>query len=757
MKVDHIQTSFVGGEFGNSLVGRTDVAQYANACEIVENMLIRPFGSVISTPGTRYVNECKNSTNTSSTTRLLKFIFNRADAYIIEFGHKYFRFYTDQAVVVTTGTTPFELAHTYTADQLFDVHFAQKNDVIWLTHPDHPPRKLTRLSANNWTIADFTFLGGPFLDDNTGATKLSVSATSGSITVTSSTAIFSADHVNAYFKIGGTAVTSATTGLGVQGYIKITAVTSSTIVTATVMACLDTSVATTEWAEGAWSVTRGYPAFVVFHEGRLFFARTDYEPQGVWGSKSFEYDNFALDNQEDDDAIDIELSSNESNEIKWMASGDSLIVGTYGAEFVINSGVGDPITPSNISARRQSTIGSEEIDPQKIGNFLYFVQRIGRRLRELFYFYDTNIYKAVDKTILSPQILGDGIVDMAYQQSPDTILWCVRSDGVIATLTREVDQEVQGWSRQITDGEFKAIAVIPSQSYDYDEVWVVVDRVVNGAVHKYIEVFENPEVPDRQDLCLYLHSALTYNAYDETASPIATNLSLSVTSGTSVVVTTSAAYFSTDDVGQRIRTIDADGVTLGELEITAYTSTTVVIGKIVYAFDALSYTAGYWGVSVDTISGLDHLEAENVKVLADGGLDEPAKTVSAGIINLEYNYFVVSAGLPYEQKLRTLPPEAGSARGTSQGKIQKIYQLSFKVNRSFSGFQVGGNDDLLDQINFRDPSTLMGTPEALYTGTIPNILFRDDFRYGSQVTIFNDEPLPMEILSIIYHMETYDK
>jgi hypothetical protein len=198
-------------------------------------------------------------------------------------------------------------------------------------------------------------------------------------------------------------------------------------------------------------------------------------------------------------------------------------------------------------------------------------------------------------------------------------------------------------------------------------------------------------------------------------------------------------------------------VTLGELEITAYTSTTVVIGKIVYAFDALSYTAGYWGVSVDTISGLDHLEAENVKVLADGGLDEPAKTVSAGIINLEYNYFVVSAGLPYEQKLRTLPPEAGSARGTSQGKIQKIYQLSFKVNRSFSGFQVGGNDDLLDQINFRDPSTLMGTPEALYTGTIPNILFRDDFRYGSQVTIFNDEPLPMEILSIIYHMETYDK
>lgn len=102
MKIDTIQTSFVGGEFSESLFGRTDIAQYSNACSVIDNMLIRPYGTLISTPGTEYINDVKNSSaNTASTTkvRLLQFVFSRSDAYIIEFGVGYFRFYTDGAVI----------------------------------------------------------------------------------------------------------------------------------------------------------------------------------------------------------------------------------------------------------------------------------------------------------------------------------------------------------------------------------------------------------------------------------------------------------------------------------------------------------------------------------------------------------------------------------------------------------------------------------------------------------------------------------
>lgn len=798
-KVDVIKNSFSGGEIGPPLFGRTDIAQYANACEIVENFLVRPYGPVISTPGTRYVAEVKDSTKE---TRLIKFIFNRTDAYIIEMGEYYFRFYTNGAVVVTSGTTPYEIVHPYSEDEIWDVQFTQLNDIIWLTHPDHAPQRLIRVAAASWSCTTLAFLGGPFLDDNTDTgLTLNPSATAGTINLTFSptgSGIFvvstaaTRGHYGTYWKIGATR-TNATTGVEEQGYVQITNVVNAYTATASVIKTLSTSGATTVWAEGAWSDVRGWPACVNFHERRLWFARTAYEPNKVWGTKSFLYDDLALDGESNDDAINIELASNESNEIEWLASGGkSLIAGTYGGAFIMNSGSTEPITPSNINASEEISFGTEPIQPKKIGNFLYYAQRFGKKLRELFYSWDLDTYKAMDKTMLSPHILGDGILEIDYQQIPDTILWCLRTDGVIATLTRETDQEVQGWARQTTNGTYCSIAVIPSQSDPYDEVWCIVQRTItptggSSTVKKYIEVFEDIDPPDRQDLCLYLHSALTYNAFTETTTAgsttlTAANITLSATSGT-ITVTTNTAYFSVGDIGQRIRAINADGDIVGELYITSYGSTTLVKGTSRYNFNALSYAAGSWGLSVQTITGLTHLETCSVTVLADGGTDKPSKTVTNGSITLAYDYFVVSVGLSYNQIIYTLPFEAGSERGTSQGKIQRISELAFKVNRSHKGFYVGGTEDELDtvsyiestteeilytgtipnpdfvlkRVSFRDPATPMGTPEVLFTGIIPNISFRDNYQYGSQVYIKNEDPLPMEILSIIATLTTHDK
>jgi hypothetical protein len=141
-------------------------------------------------------------------------------------------------------------------------------------------------------------------------------------------------------------------------------------------------------------------------------------------------------------------------------------------------------------------------------------------------------------------------------------------------------------------------------------------------------------------------------------------------------------------------------------------------------------------------------------VLADGGTDKPNKVVSNGTITLAYNYFVVTIGLPYSQTVKTLPIEGGNPQGTAQGKIQKINQIGLKVNRSHKGFKVGGTADLAERINFRDPTTDMGTPEQLFTGVLPGITFRDDYRYGAQVVIVNEDPLPVEILSIMADLTT---
>ncbi len=787
MKVDIIQTSFTGGEFAASLFGRTDIAQYSNAAALVENFLIRPYGPIISTPGTEFIAICKTGGSTG-VVRVIDFTFGRTDAFIIEMGVGYFRFFANGAAVISSGTTVFELSHTYTATEINDIQFAQLNDIILLLHPSHAPAKLTRLVANNWTLTAFPFTGGPYTKLNviySGGTTtilssatITVSGTAGSVTLSATANLFIAsssatilNHVNTFWKIGDLR-TSPTTGLDIQGYVKITAITNPSTATATIIQTLSAISATTTWAQGSWSDVLGWPARVTFHQSRSIFARTAFQPQNVWGSKNFVLEDFAVNGGDDDDALDLPLNSNESNDIKWVASADGLIVGTYGGDFIIDSGDGSPLTPANTRVKKQTGWGSEAIQPKRIGNFLYYIQRFGQKIRELFFIWDVNGYKSLDKTILSPQMAGGqnrvltttntGFLQMAYQQNPDTILWAVCSNGTLATLTREVDQEVQGWTRQTTEdgaGFYESIACIPSQEGPHDEVWVVVRRLVNGSYRRYIERFKSQLVPERQDQCFYLHCGLTYDAYAATAADTSSSLSISALStvGATVILTCSASRFSSDDVGQRIRAIDASGVTLGEVRITGYTSGTIVIGEVKMVFDSLTYAAGRWGISVTSISGLDHLETKTVAVLADGGVDKPTKVVSAGSITLAYDYFIVNTGLPYTQKLQTLPKEAGSQRGTSQGKIQRINEVGFKLNRSFKGFKVGGDEDKLTKIQFRDPNTLMGTPEALFTGIIPNISFNGDLVYGAQVLLHNEEPLPIELLAMIISVTTEDK
>lgn len=792
MKTDTIQTSFVGGEIAPSLFGRTDVAQYANACAIVENFLIRPYGSLISSPGTEYINACKTG-GTTSISRLIHFIFSRTDSYIIEMGVGYFRFYTDGAVVVSAGTTPYEVAHPYTADELFSVQYCQLNDIIYLVHKNHAPQQLTRFASNSWTLTEFAFTGGPFLDDNTSAITIRSTLSTGtgsviSLSATSSTINFVSSgstlgHKNTYWKIGA-ALTNSTTGLSEQGYVKLTAITNPTTATGTIMKNLASTTSTLVWGEGAWSDVNGWPSCVTFHQQRLVFARTDQEPQKIWASKNFVYTDFAVENALDDNALNLQLASNESNDIKWLASGSAMVAGTYGGEYVIKSGDDSPLTPANTNVSKETSWGSEAIVPKRIGNFFYYVQRFSHKLRELFYFWDTDSYKSVDKTILSPHISGDGFTDLSYQQNPDTILWAVCSNGTLATMTREIDQEVQGWSRQTTDGLYESIATIPSVSEPHDEVWVIVARTIGGSTKRYIERFKSQEIPDRQDQCFYVHSGLTYDGYTETSlTATASTISLNATAGTNVIVTCNTGYFSAGDIGQRIRAINTDGDILGELKITNYTSSTIVSGIVKYNFSTTAYATGKWGLSVNSLAGLDHLEAKTVSVLADGGTDKPNKVVSNGTITLAYDYFYVNVGLPYDQIIYTLPQEAGSQRGTSQGKKQKINEVGFKVNKSHKGFYVGGTESetdevryadelipdvvytgtipnanfVLKRVSFRDPATLLGTPELLYTGTIPNITFRDDYQYGSQVYIKNSDPLPLELLSLITSIDTIDK
>jgi hypothetical protein len=735
MKASPIYTSFSKGEISPYLYGRLDTEQYFSSLKKVRNGWIRPYGNYSRRTGSEYIGSTKNN----GIARLLRFVFSNNDAFLIEVGAGYFRFFYDGAPVLS-GASVYELPNTYTANDLWNIQYSQVNDVVYMTCTGFIPKKLTRLSASSWTFNDLDFKGGPFLDDNLTATTLTPSGTTGSITVTASANTFQSGHVGSFWKIGSTTGTPA-----VQGYVKITAYSSATSVTATVMETLSGTGATTNWAEGAWSTVRGYPSKISFYQGRLCLANSTYQPQTRWLSRSLAYEDFTA-GADADNAIVSELSSDEGNAIQWLAGSTSLVSGTTGGEFVLWAGSNsEALTPSNAFSSRQSGWGSEPIQPKKIGNNLYYVQRGSRKIREQYYSWDIDSYKSVDMTILSEHITNSGIKSIAYQQNPDNLLWCLLNDGTISLFTRELDQQVIAWGLLDTKGTYESVEAIPSLGNEYDEVYVIVNRTIDGSTKRYIERFKDMVTPEKQEDCFYLDCGLCYNAYDETDT---IDLTLSDDTG-DITLTADSAYFNSGMVGRKIRAINEDGDIVGQCTITAFTSDTVVSATVDtnYDFDATSYTGGYWGASVLTISGLDYLEGEELDILADGAVLTPV-TVDGGEVTIETPSWKVCLGLKFTSYLETLPLEAGSANGTSQGKKKRIYQMTFRVYRTL-GMRYGSSLDSLVEISYRNPLTLMGSPEELIDGLISNLKFNGGWQDETTIVVEQSRPLPMNILAIM--------
>lgn len=161
----------------------------------------------------------------------------------------------------------------------------------------------------------------------------------------------------------------------------------------------------------------------------------------------------------------------------------------------------------------------------------------------------------------------------------------------------------------------------------------------------------------------------------------------------------------------------------------------------------------YDGTETSTISGLDHLEGEEVAVLADGAVQNN-KTVSNGSITLDSSASVVQVGLPYTAKLETFPLEYGSQNGTAQTKFRKIFKVFFRLWRSL-GLKVGSATEQ-DTVPFRSTSMPMDAPPQLFTGD-KEVGFRNGWDRDGQIYVEHDQPTPCTIISIIINpMETSD-
>lgn len=531
-----------------------------------------------------------------------------------------------------------------------------------------------------------------------------------------------------------------------DGVVEITAFTDSNTVTGTVKNTLGGIVATKSWAEGAWSEHNGYPAAVAIYEERMVYAATKNNPQTMWFSTTDDWENFRSGTL-DSDSFNITIASDQVNVIRWMVNQSALMVGTSGGEWKVSANRSDEaISAGNRSAKQQSSYGSVQIQPALMSNTVLFVQRQAKKIRELTYSFELDSWIAPDLTVLSDHITGNGIVQMAFQKTPDPMVWCVISDGYLANMTYNREQDVVAWQREtFGDDKVESVAVIPGSGED--EVWIAIERNINGSEVKYIEQFQPRNWGIDNNDIFYVDSGLTFDGG-------ATKVTTGITKASPAVVT-SALHGFTD--GEQVRFSNVVGMT--QINNKVYTvhnpstnsfslrdkTDTVNIDSSAFT----TFVSGTVRQVENSFDGLDHLNGEVVSYIGDGGY-VGTETVVAGAITIDDYYNVVHVGLGYTAKL--LPERLEVPNQNTESMTKRITSATVRFYKTL-GCDIGTSWTKYDSVAFRDSSDPLDKATPLFSGDKTSDL-EDDYGISKDIYLQSRVPLPCSVLFISPIWET---
>ena len=751
-KVKIIQSVFNRGELSPRLRGRVDNDAYYKAYDEGENFLPFAEGSGTFRPGSVYTAEVKDSTKT---TIIYGFQFSTVQNYIIEFGDQYVRFYRNRGQVETGPSTPYEVSTPYLEADLRELYFFQSADVLYIFHQSYQPRKLIRSSDTSWALETVDFQDGPYQSINTSATTFALAS---GVTLTASAATFEATDVGRTFRIkDGSAWLFGT----IDTFNSSTSVTVTTYDEINGAAVTNTVSATKDWRLSAFGGGQNWPAVGTIFEERLVCANTAALPSTIWMGITGDFEVFSPSDLSDgavavDSGIAFTIADDQVNDINWLSSGRVLLVGTTGAEHSLTGGTSSgfaPVTPSNVTVKREATFGSKQfLRAHRVGNAVIYSSQSGRKMREIYYEFGIDSYVSRDVTIFNEQVTRSGIVDSTYLQEPDPYLWTCTENGELVGFLYERTQEVEGWHRHIlggTDAVVESVASIPRPGDENDDLWMVVRRTVNGSTVRYIEylseIWEDVEAPisgvSKRLYAKYLDSCITYDGY------YSAGITLGATTGTGITVTADASVFSSSDVGKQLQ------AGTSKATVASYVSATEITVDITADFTGATFAAGNWCMAAKDFTGADHLEAETIQIVADGAVVDDV-TVSSGAFSLSDFACVVHAGFNYSLRVKMLLPEVPSL-GTIQGRERSISRLHIYVTDTY-GMSINDSiTDITDTVKFLKFPVNFNEAPALRTGLI-SLHPPSGYEKDSQVTINHTTPTPFTLNYVVQDLDVND-
>lgn len=563
---------------------------------------------------------------------------------------------------------------------------------------------------------------------------------------------------------------------------------------------------TNPWVQASYYMTNVYsvddasggcPGAVGFHQQRTFYGNTNKAPSSLFGSETGLYDNFNIHTPTlATDAMTFKMSG-QQDVVQHILSLGTLIVFTYGSVNSINGDSAGAISPSAINPHRESVHGASSLRPLIVGEFALYCQSQGAIIRDLGFNFQVGGYRGDDLTVFATHLFDNyTIVDWSYQPTPHSVVWAVRNDGTLLSLTYVREQQVMAWAHHDTQGYYESVCCVPEGNKV--AVYTVVNRnypydpLVGGAA-RFIERFYpqqysdtiangssnipglnyNANVGDIRDY-IGMDCATTFDGRNRTLSSAnrltisggtnynETELLTATLSGTSFLSFTSGMATN----GDMLFLYDSSG-TLYRFKITSYTSATVVQGFLDRSLPVSMQNTPLWTWSRATkvLTGLSYLNGKNVAVLGDGNVvgspnnpSYPVYTVSGGTLTLDQPYSVIQVGLPFITDIETLDIDTPGQLENLADKFKIVGEVTLYMVSSRPVW-VGGRNPDKDLANTAASPVYRLTeqkvrhfdnydsPIGLMTGKITQTI-QPEWDQNGRVFIRNVDPTPMTIAAI---------
>ncbi len=502
-------TNFTGGEVAPSLSARYDLSRYKNSVQCMENFLPNVHGNVERRSGTKFIANLGSGIENDAVLFPFSFSVDAAQNFVLILSERKLRIAQfDNLIAEVEIDTP------YAAKDIANISFAQVGDMVYLAHNNYALRKITRsgsapdytwalkavnlntsLNAPSGGVASFLHLpewGQPAtpLAHMLRYKVVAVDA-NGRHSLPSPAFGALAKHpsdwvIGEFVTLGWTGVSGAVEynvyreEAGYFGFIGVSAGT------AFFDNNYEADIADTPREDWNPFANGNNPGVVSFHQQRMVLAATPKSPQAFYMSRVGDFENFRKSRPlQEDDPVEYLIASGKIDSITWAASFGDLLLGTSGSEYKV-SGDGGVVSPTNVNITAQSYWGSSNLFPIIIGNSVLHVQRHGARVRDLFYSLEKDGYAGNDLSIMAPHLFdGYSLRQWAYQQTPYSTVWVVRNDGALLALTYMKEHDIWGWSRHITQGKVRSLTSISGQ--DADEIYMVIEREINGQSSYYLE------------------------------------------------------------------------------------------------------------------------------------------------------------------------------------------------------------------------------------------------------------------------------